>query len=273
MDLYSIAAGGIETTYAAQGTGHPVVLVHGWGATSRFWRFLWPDLASGYRAIAPDLPGWGKSGKPDAPYTIEWYAGWLDAFLDTLGVQAAAVVGHSMGGSIAIELAASRPQRVSHLVLACPLVTGAGLNRETRFLSAPGMRHFTYPFVKAPWVLRFITRHFQYGRRPEEKDIQAIAAGNFASLSRPITSMKRAALAARLESIRCPTLVVGADRDLVISPDQAALAARIPGARLEMMRDCGHLSLLEAPGEFNGHVVRFLREHGLNRVGARPPQW
>lgn len=275
MDLASVRVQGLEAVYAVQGTGHPVLFIHGWGATHRFWRYQWPEVSSTYLAMAPDLPGWGLSEKPDVPYTLEWYADWLDAFLDRLGIASAAVVGHSFGASIAIQLAASHPQRVSHLLAACPIIRGSdALYAETRVLSLPGLRHLAYPLCKSLWFLRFVTRNFTYARRPDEADILAIASGTYASLSRPLTALKDADLTPRLSEVRCPTLVVGCEEDLVVRPGQARVAAeRIPGARLEMLEGCGHLVMIEAPEEFNGRLVRFLRDHRLNLVGRRPPQW
>jgi pimeloyl-ACP methyl ester carboxylesterase len=136
------------------------------------------------------------------------------------------------------------------------------------------VRHLAYPFCKSLPFLRFVTRNFTYAKRPEEADILAVASGTFASLSRPLEALKRADLTARLGEIRCPTLVIGCEEDMVVRPEQARFAAeRIPGARLQMLEGCGHLAMIECPEEFNGRLVRFLRDHRLNLVGRRPPQW
>ncbi len=273
MDLASIDVLGIPTVYAAQGTGHPVLLVHGWGASHRLWRKFWPEVRDGYRALAPDLPGWGLSGKPDVPYTIEWYAEWLAAFLDATRAPSAAVVAHSMGATIALQLAATRPEKVSHLVLANPLVTGPGLNREGRLLTAPVLRQLAYPFVKSRLFLRFLTRNFRRLKRPDEQDLLDISRGTYASLTRSVDSMKAADLTAKLAAVRGPTLVLGCDSDDVIAPAESEIAARIPGSRLVVLPGVGHIPMLETPEEFAAPVAAFLREHGLHLVPRRPPQW
>src|SRR5262245_59060657 len=126
MDISSLTVQGIETACADQGAGEALLCLHGWGANLRYWRKLWPSVVPRFRCLAPDLPGFGRSGKPaDAPYTIEWYADWVLSLLEAKGVASATLLGHSMGGMISILLAARHPERVRRLILLNPAVHGS----------------------------------------------------------------------------------------------------------------------------------------------------
>ncbi|MGI8707572.1 MAG: alpha/beta fold hydrolase [Actinomycetota bacterium] len=115
-----VRAAGLNTFYLEAGTGPPVVLLHGLGATNAsMLPTLW-DLSRDHRVIAPDLPGFGESSKPIRSYDAAFYAQWLDAFLDEVGVERASLIGNSMGGRVAIEGALHAPDRVHRLVLFAP---------------------------------------------------------------------------------------------------------------------------------------------------------
>src|SRR5689334_2508018 len=108
------------------GSGPPVVLLHGLGDSHRTWRRVAPRLAREYRVLMPDLPGHGLSGRPDAPYTLGWYAETIAAWLDALGLERAHVVGHSFGGGVAQWLILDHRARIDRLAL----VAAGGLGPE-----------------------------------------------------------------------------------------------------------------------------------------------
>ncbi len=115
-----VRAGEVDTFYLEAGSGPPVVLLHGLGATNAsMLPPLW-DLARDHRVLAPDLPGFGGSGKPIRSYDFPFFAAWLRDFLDAVGVDKAVLVGNSLGGRIALEAGLSLPDRVDKLVLLCP---------------------------------------------------------------------------------------------------------------------------------------------------------
>ena len=271
MDLVSVGVQGIEAVCAEQGAGDPLLLVHGWGAAASHWRRVWGRLVPRYRCLAPDLPGWGLSEKPDVPYTMEWYADWIADLLEMRGASPAMVVGHSMGATIALALALRHPGRVTRLALLNPIVRGSdGLKPETRLLTKPVIRTLAFPFTRTRWFLRFIARNFTEGPALEEGDLLLIARGTYASMTRTLESLKTIDLMPGLESIRCPTLVIGTDADREVPPAQCDLAARIPGARRETIEKCGHVPILEQPDRTASILIDFL---GPGAQRARPPQW
>jgi len=247
MDRITFHVRGIDAIGADQGAGQPLLLIHGWGGGISNWRRMWPYLATRYRCVAPELPGWGDSEKPNVPYTFEWYADWLAELLKVRDAGPALVAGHSMGATIALVFALRHPSLVRKLVLLNPIVRGSdGVKRESRILSMPGLRRVAY------WLTRLVGK------------------GTFASMIRSLKALKSVDLTGALKSAAVPTLVIGSDSDREIPKEQSELAAGIPGARLEMLKGCGHVSPLERPEEVSSLLVDFL---GPGMKTDRPPQW
>lgn len=272
MDRISFRARGVDAVGADQGAGDPLLLIHGWGGGASHWRRVWPALATRYRCIAPDLPGWGDSEKPGVPYSFEWYADWLADLLDSRGASPAFVAGHSMGGSIALQFALRHPGRVKKLALLNPVVRGSdGIKLESRILSKPVLRHIGYLFARSRWFLRFLTRNFteRIGGL-EEDDMMLVAKGTYASMTRSLEALKSADFTGSLKSVAAPTLIIGSDTDREIPPEQARLAGGIPGSRLEILKGAGHVTPLERADEVAELLVAFF---GPGMKTGRPPQW
>ena len=272
MDRISFRVRGIECIGADQGAGEPMLFIHGWGGGASNFRRLWPAIATRYRCIAPDLPGWGESEKPNVPYTFEWYADWLADMLEARSASPAHVVGHSMGATIALLFALRHPDKVKKLVILNPIIRGTdGVKRETRLLSMPGLRRVAYWMTSQRWFLRFISRNFsERAEGLDEKDLLLVGKGTFASMIRTIKALKAVDLTGSLNRVAAPTLVIGADADREIPVEQSRLAAGIPGAKFEMLKGCGHISPLERPDEVAGLLVDFF---GPGSRRDRPPQW
>ncbi len=117
----------IDTAFIDEGTGEPVVLLHGMAATSDIWRYTVEALKGRYRVVAPDLPGHGRSEGRARPYGLRFYARWLDGLLDALKLGRVTLFGSSMGGAISLDYAARHPQRVRRLVMVDALGLGPDL--------------------------------------------------------------------------------------------------------------------------------------------------
>jgi 2-hydroxy-6-oxonona-2,4-dienedioate hydrolase len=145
-----IEVDGLPTRYLEMGEGPPLVLLHALGESASDWRRVLPALSGTRHVYAPDLPGFGDSGKPAADYSSAFFARFVAGYLDALGIGLAAVVGNSLGGLAALRLALSEPARVSAL----GLVDGAGLGREVayalRLPTLPGYGELGIILSKAP---------------------------------------------------------------------------------------------------------------------------
>jgi pimeloyl-ACP methyl ester carboxylesterase len=258
---------GHPVAYYTAGSGPVVLLIHGITSSADAWREVVPALASRYTVVAPDLLGHGGSAKPRGDYSLGAYASGLRDLMAALGHERATVVGHSMGGGIAMQLAYQFPERVERMVL----VSSGGLGKEVGLV----LRAATLP--GAEWVLPVITRRgprdvvllgsslmSRVGMRTRA-DARGTALG-LSSLSDPrarraflhtarsiidgagqrVSATDRLYLAENM-----PTLIVWGERDPMIPAEHGIAAhALIPHSRLELFPGAGHYPFDEDPERF-----------------------
>jgi pimeloyl-ACP methyl ester carboxylesterase len=257
-------------------TGQPVVFVHGLSGSWPNWLEQLPVLAAEHRVITLDLPGFGHSPMPAEQISISGYARLLDRLLDTLGIDAAAVVGNSMGGFIGAELAIAFPQRVERLVL----VSAAGistyenrgamravpvLRRAERILTAytAWMASKSDAVARRPRLrdatLNVVTRH--PSRLPAALAAEQLRGSGKPGFMQALEANLNYDFRERLGEIACPTLIVWGEQDrLITARDAAVFEELIPDSRVVVYADTGHLSMLERPQAFNALLEEFLGE-------------
>jgi len=254
----------------------PLVFVHGLSGSWPNWLEQLPDFAATHRVITLDLPGFGHSPMPRQEISISGYARMLEQLLAHLGVDAAAVVGNSMGGFIAAELAIAYPQRVERLVL----ISAAGIsthNHRGSVTALPAMRTLERSLMAAAaWTAsksdnvarRARLRDAALGvvvRHPSKLD-PALAAEQIRGAGKPgfmqgLEAVLHYEIRERLREIACPTLIVWGDSDRLISVrDADVFAELIPNSRKVVFGDTGHMSMLERPEAFNALLEEFLAE-------------
>ncbi len=248
-----------------EGEGEPIVFLHGLLASSASWQDVLDRAAAGRPAIAVDLPGFGCSDRPwPNDYTVVGQARSLLRYFDARGIRRAALVGNSLGGALALFLAAEHPERVSALVLVDPATPEAGIPWTVRVLRAPLAGEAALAFALRPFVAVWLKRGL-YSRASRVTDREIDDAW------RPlkIRGTRRAALAAirtdpkayrGLEGrVRVPTLVLWGERDRLLSPrDAERVCASIAGAILVKVPDAGHLPQRERPEAFAAAVAEFV---------------
>jgi 3-oxoadipate enol-lactonase len=253
--------GDVRIAYEVRGSGDPLLLMHGLGYGRWGWEPVLDAFADEFRTLFYDNRGIGDSDVPPGPYTARQLAEDAVAVLDAEGIERAEVVGTSLGGMAAQELAIGFPERVSRLVLAC--TTPGGLSAHPMpqqtvdlMLSAPtlppdvALRRFVEnalaPGAPDELVERILTLRFANPFDPKGWHAQAAAGVTFDALD-------------RLSQIEAPTLVVTGTEDVVVDPrNSELLAERIAGARLERVPG-GHLFFWEDPMRFVAVVREFLR--------------
>jgi len=280
------AAGRVKLHYIESGTGDPlIVLLHGLGSTVTKWRDALPIIGSRRRAIAVDLPGFGKSDAPRGHYTFGFLAGGIKAFLDSIGVERCVIVGNSLGGITAMWLAATWPERVAGLVLvdpALPLPPGARPDVKTilrmAVASLPGVGEALYAgFMKlrsADWqVADGLRRNVADASRVSAETLQlmheeAEQRRHDPGLRAPVLSAQRnllwmlSARRADVErvaaSLRVPTLLVWGSEDVLVPLAVGEhWVGRIPGAELVVLEGAGHNPQIEVPDRFSEIVLAF----------------
>ncbi len=263
-------------------TGEPLVLLHGFMMSHWYFRNVQPRFERDHQVIAIDLPGFGESDRPEVakfPYDVHAMAGAVCEVLDKLGIERAAVLGHSMGGGVALALAARRPERVSRLVLVCPTVYPLQMPALIKLVLNDRFGPFLWKhaFTKGEMRRQMLKQHFKdpapvtdefvdyvwarFNRAGGREAAYAVTK-QFAAMSNNTADPMR---------VRAPTLLVWGDEDRMIPLSHGKRLLRgIPGARLAVVPSCGHNVHLERPDEFLRQVVPFLTDLTARPVTETP---
>jgi pimeloyl-ACP methyl ester carboxylesterase/putative sterol carrier protein len=268
----------IETFYLEAGAGPPVVLLHGLGATNASLLPTLAELAPDHRVLAPDLPGFGGSEKPVTTYDPAFFARWLLAFLDTVGVERAVVVGNSMGGRVAIEVGLAAPERVDRLVLLSPSLAFKRFREATPLVRILAAELGVMPMV-APRPLVMAAIRLMFARPERLRDawyeagadefvrVFATARGRMAffSAARQIyleEAVGEQGFWERLPALSRPALFIWGEADqLVPARFGPHVTAAVPAARSVVLEDCGHVPQFEQPERMHQLLRSFLRQH------------
>ena len=270
-----VKAGGVDTFVLEAGAGPPVVLLHGLGATnSSMLPPLW-DLATDYRVVAPDLPGFGDSGKPIRSYDAGYFGRWVIELLDELGIERAHLVGNSLGGRISVEAALLAPERIDRLVLLAPssaFIRKREWSRVVKLLR-PEMALLPVPLAHRHIVRSTKALFSRSNRLPESW--YAAAADEFLrvfSTARGRIAFFSAARQIYLEEpygeegfwdrlcgLSRPALFVWGERDRLVPAKFARhVEQALPEVESVVLEDCGHVPQFEHPDRTNELIREFL---------------
>jgi len=259
--LYYYAAG-------TRGSGEPIVLIHGFPTSSHLWSGVVPLLPKGHRVVVLDLLGFGRSDPPGQQHlTVEAHANRIVLLLESLGIGSATLVGHELGGDIALSVARLAPRKVRRLGLVNPVTTRSWPVGRVALVRAllPLARR-----IPADWTLGILRAHLRPGYVMEERGAHSIDQylRPFGSAQgRVILCEHLAALgnsgargtAADLARVVAPTAVVcGAEDPFTAITVGEAIAAAIPGATLDVVPDIRHFTPEEAPERVAGALTSLL---------------
>lgn len=234
-----IAIGRWRVHYVTAGAGEPVVLIHGFGASHRWWRYSLPVLASSYCVYAIDLPGFGRTSRPGR-FAIADAVEMITTWMSAVGIDHAHVVGHSLGGQVALSLALRHPHKVDRLILAD--ATGLPLARPLWQLAWQGLRS-----------------EFGYSRRFSVRRLAAALHSGPRVLWSASQAIMKEDLRQSLSDVDAPTLVVWGDQDRLVPLESGyAMASAIPGAELQVLAGGSHKAMIEQATTFNMLALRFL---------------
>lgn len=250
---------GIDLYYETTGQGQPILFIHGLGSSTRDWELQVTFFSKHNRAVTFDVRGHGRSEKPPGPYSILQFAADTAGLIQALGIAPAHVVGISLGGMIAFQLAADAPNLVRSLVIvnAAPefvvrtfqdrfqvfqrqlIVRLLGMRKMAEVL---GKRLFPKPEQEDLRRL-FVDRWVENDPRAYREAMQAIVGWSVTD---------------RLSTVSCPTLVIAADQDYTPVAVKEAYVAQMPRAELVVIKDSRHATPVEWPDQFNEAVAAFL---------------
>lgn len=254
-----VRVNGVRIHFQEHGAGEPLLLLHGLGSSSHDWEFQIPDFARHFHVIAPCLRGFGDSEKPPGPYSIRQFADDTLALMDHLGIDRSHVLGFSMGGAIAFQMAVDEPRRLDGLVIVnsqpsfeldhwrkhlmvitrIGMASVLGMERMTRYVAK---RLFPYPEQQALRD-RMLERHAKNNKACYLAALQALAGWSVKD---------------RLSEITTRTLVIAGEHDYSPLEEKRTYVSLMPNAELEVIPDSRHGTLFEKPAEVNRAVLDFL---------------
>jgi pimeloyl-ACP methyl ester carboxylesterase len=252
------------------GTGEPVVLIHGFGASTYSWRKVMPALAASHRVVAIDLNGFGYTQRPTsrASYTREAQGRLVLGTLDALGIDRAHIVGHSYGGGLTLYLASRHPERFRTMVLVDSSAPTYANDRRSR---AAALRPLDVLFVRSvvlrpSMVRKGLLRSYYDDSLVTPELVQAyldrLAVEGVGNAFYGLTAPAPPGEPVELEKIEIPSLVIWGAHDELISPETGRrAAARLPHAEFVLFDKSGHLPMEEEPEAFLATVLPFLERH------------
>jgi pimeloyl-ACP methyl ester carboxylesterase len=279
LALVSCAFGGMETVegpyarlgpvtdpirlyYKEEGSGPPLLLIHGFGASTYTWRYVAPDLARDHRVIAVDLKGFGQSDKPlDERYSVSDQAALLAELIETRDLRDLTIVGHSFGGGVALRLALEADGRlkgrISKLVLLDTIAYQQHVPIFFQMLNMPGVAQVGVRMVPASVQTRIALQIAYFDdSKIEQSEVETYAAplktaaGKHAIIqsARQIIPQDIDELSERYRSIETPTLILWCDHDRIVPLDVGLKLRRtLPNSSLRLIEDCGHMPQEEQP--------------------------
>jgi pimeloyl-ACP methyl ester carboxylesterase len=248
---------GYDIRYYTGGCGDPLIVIHGGGGDASSWLQNIQELSAHYTVYAPDLPGYGGSQALDGEYHIPELTRFIDDFSDSLGLESFYLVGHSLGGGVALNYALQFPKRIKKLVLVSSLCLGKEIAFWVRILSLPAILRTVGAITMAAfrglkWIVKKLWKGMEFVIPFSPASI---------TIGGSVTTFKEQTLvlAHRFSEVGAPTLVVWGARDGVVPVRHAYVAAEaIPGCQLKIFEKRGHNVHRDEITEFSQVVKGFL---------------
>ncbi len=269
----------LEVNYIKEGSGEKtLVFVHGLSSNADAWSKNIEALKTTYTCVALDLPGYGKSSKPDVNYTPTYFAEVVFQFIEKLKLQNVVLIGHSMGGQASLKLASQHPETIEKLILVAP----AGLEQFSEdsakmmasFLTAESVKNTSEAQIVKNYALNFYEQPEEVSKMIADR-IRIIEASDFDAhcnaIVKSVSGMLHDPITNDLQAVSQPTLVIFGDQDMLIpnryfnptlttkTVGEIALD-QIKNARLEFVENAGHFVQFEKPSEINALIQEFIEE-------------
>lgn len=240
----------LKIAYQVEGSGTPVILLHGWGAEANTFSYVFDRLSNTYQIYALDLPGFGLSEIPPNAWDASDYAKLIGTFYSNLNINKAHLIGHSYGGRISIVLAAEQPEKVDKLIL----VDSAGI--------IPPRTMKYYYRISLAKIGRLIRKCGTLGKRLADNIANRVGSSDYKQAGPMRATMVKSVnqnLQPLLPNIQATTLLIWGenDTDTPISFGKI-MQDEIPNAELVILKGAGHFSFLDKPKEFCQSVETFL---------------
>jgi pimeloyl-ACP methyl ester carboxylesterase len=247
--------------YETFGRGKPVVLLHCWLGAWNYWLSTMSYLADyGYKTYALDFWGFGDSAKQGA-FTIEEYVGMVDQFMERMGLRAAHVMGHSMGGTVSLALMLAQPERVTKVAVVGSPIQGKGL---AWLLKLAGNPHFARLLYAVPWILNSSIKLLSLTYAQDWRTLwdllrQSLSRTTVESFSRSIHDLHHTDLSPRLGECHVPVMGIYGRKDNIVSPKQGEVLHRgVADHTVHYFENSGHFPMLDETERFHQAILDFL---------------
>jgi pimeloyl-ACP methyl ester carboxylesterase len=248
---------GLDVRYYTAGKGDPLVVIHGGGGDAKTWLNNIEVLSENYTVYAPDLPGYGESQPLDGDYYIPELTGFIDDFSAHLGLNSFYLVGHSLGGGVALNYALESPHKIKKLVLVSSLCLGREIALWVRLLSIPALLRSIGSLTLAVFKsIKWVVTTFM-----EQVEFVIPLSPASVYIGGSVTTLKEQTLvlANRLSEVIMPTLLVWGSKDSIVPVRHAYAAAQvIPDCRLKVFENRGHNVHRDEVHEFTHVLTGFL---------------
>jgi pimeloyl-ACP methyl ester carboxylesterase len=245
--------------YEVFGQGRPVLFLHGWHGSWRYWLPTIERVAQEFRTYSFDFWGFGESRRKHTDASIQNYTDQVIRFMDELGIDRVQLVGHSMGGMVALKTAINHPDRISRVAAVGAPINGDSLSWLLKLTDRPVLAD---AFVALPWLRRYMFKLFlgQFNDPSVREILDDSVKSNATTLRHAVGSMWRTDLRPELRRLTTPALIVHGGRDDVVNPNQAELFGDVAAATVVVMPASRHFPFLDEPDVFNDVLMGFLNQ-------------
>lgn len=248
--------------YEVYGRGQPVIFLHGWLGSWALWRDTIENIGTEFRAYALDFFGFGESKDRMTDYSVENFIKLVSEFMDRLGIVSAPLVGHSMGGTVALGVASRHPEKVSKVVVIGSPVDGSSLNPFLKLAGYRGIADLTFAM---PVVLNSFIYILTHMGTKDGKTVHRMVKEDASKVSvdaffQSIGTLRKTDLRSQIRDVSVPVLGAYGRRDIIVDPGQSkVLHASIPHSQEAWFENAGHFIMIDEPAAFQQTITQFLR--------------
>lgn len=238
-----------------------MLLLHGWLGSWELWRRTMEALSTEFRVYALDHLGFGESRDRAGRFTVDQYIQSVSLFMEKQGIQKAALVGHSMGGTVSLGVAKNRPDQVAKVTIIGSPVNGSSL---ALLLKLSGYEMIARLFWTFPFLLRLFMKYYAYfiannGREMSRMLVHDVSKITAESYFMSIATLRKTDFRGQLGGLTMPVMGMYGPKDVIVHPNQAKLLqAEVPTAQIAWFERAGHFIMLDEPERFYKELREFL---------------
>ncbi|MDX1995120.1 MAG: alpha/beta hydrolase [bacterium] len=247
--------------YEAYGRGRPVLLLHGWLGSWALWRSTIESLSKEFRTYAIDFFGFGESFDRNANFSVSNYVESVNQFMERQGIVKAALVGHSMGGTVSLAAAVRYPDRVVKTTVIGSPIQGTSLNL---LLKLSGYKGFASIVWTAPGLFKLFLRGYSHfmardGKQLGNMIVNDVSKINVDSFFQSIGTLRDTDLRGQINILQMPVMGIYGKNDIIVNPNQSkVLKDAIPHSKIAWFEDSGHFPMMDEPERFHATLRDFL---------------